>query len=412
MSLPRLSKRGLRLLGGFKLYVGLLLVVALAVLISPKNSAGERIFLNQTNLANVLRQVSNNGILAVGMTLVILTAGIDLSVGSLMGVGCTLTAMLLTLRGWTPASILTVPSASILFGGAVFLLVVKLWPKHRTRWATAIGLPLGGILAGLVALWLRSETQLGFHLLSVMIAATAFCALLGLLSGLIIAYGKLQPFVVTLAMMMAALGAGRLISGRGGQIHPIYKDSENVTEQFWVLQEMVSGLHIPVPGIVFLGCVVIAFLLLRTTPFGRHVYAVGGNEEAARLSGIPVERIKVMVYGISGALAGLTGVLYAAQYRQGKPDAGTGAELDAIAAVVVGGTSLMGGRGSILGTFAGVLMLGVLNNLLSLKNVDSNLQLILKASIIIGAILVQQGRHPWTRLFNKKMRSEEREAEL
>ena len=130
--------------------------------------------------------------------------------------------------------------------------------------------------------------------------------------------------------------------------------------------------------------------MLRFTSFGRYVYAIGGNEEAARLSGIDVAGTKIATYAISGMLAGIAAVLFVAQYRQGKPDAGTGLELDAIAAVVIGGTSLMGGRGGIAGTFAGVLIFGLLSNLLQLHNINSNLQLVLKGLIIVGTVLLQE----------------------
>ena len=130
--------------------------------------------------------------------------------------------------------------------------------------------------------------------------------------------------------------------------------------------------------------------MLRFTPFGRYVYAIGGNEEAARLSGIDAGQVKIVTYAISGLLAGIAAVLYVAQYRQGKPDAGAGLELDAIAAVVIGGTSLMGGRGSMAGTFCGVLIFGLLSNILQLHNINSNLQLVLKGLIIIGTVLVQE----------------------
>jgi simple sugar transport system permease protein len=130
--------------------------------------------------------------------------------------------------------------------------------------------------------------------------------------------------------------------------------------------------------------------VLRLTPFGRYVYAIGGNEEAARLSGIESGKVKIATYAVSGLLAGIAAVLYVAQYRQGKPDAGAGLELDAIAAVVIGGTSLMGGRGSMAGTFCGVLIFGLLSNILQLHNINSNLQLVLKGLIIIGTVLVQE----------------------
>jgi simple sugar transport system permease protein len=144
------------------------------------------------------------------------------------------------------------------------------------------------------------------------------------------------------------------------------------------------------PGIFFLAAITIYAAVLRLTPFGRYVYAIGGNEEAARLSGINAGMVKIVTYAISGLLAGVAAVLYVAQYRQGKPDAGAGLELDAIAAVVIGGTSLMGGRGSMAGTFCGVLIFGLLSNILQLHNINSNLQLVLKGLIIVGTVLVQE----------------------
>jgi len=132
-------------------------------------------------------------------------------------------------------------------------------------------------------------------------------------------------------------------------------------------------------------------LVLTRTTFGRYVAAIGGNEQATRMSGINVDRVKVAVYALSGMLACLAGVLYTAQYRQGKPDAGAGMELDAIAAVVIGGTSLMGGKGSVVGTLVGVLIFGFLGNILQLRNIDSNTQLVLKGLIILAAVLLQEG---------------------
>ena len=131
--------------------------------------------------------------------------------------------------------------------------------------------------------------------------------------------------------------------------------------------------------------------MLDTTTFGRYVYAIGGNEQATRLSGVAVDRVKIAVYALSGMLASLAGVLYTAQYLQGKPDAGEGIELDAIAAVVIGGTSLMGGKGSMIGTLVGVLIFGFLSNILQLNNIDSNSQLVLKGVIILAAVLLQEG---------------------
>jgi simple sugar transport system permease protein len=145
-----------------------------------------------------------------------------------------------------------------------------------------------------------------------------------------------------------------------------------------------------VPGLFFLAAIIIFGALLRFTAFGRYVYAIGGNEEAALLAGIRVARVKMAAYLFSGMLAGIAGVLFVAQYRQGKPDAGTGLELDAIAAVVIGGTSLMGGRGGLAGTLVGVLIFGLLSDILQLHNINSNLQLLLKGLIIVCTVLVQE----------------------
>ncbi len=212
--------------------------------------------------------------------------------------------------------------------------------------------------------------------------------LFGAINGLIIVGGRLQPFIVTLAMMVTALGIARLTAGQNNAVLPVYTGSNAVAE-FDVLRSLVFGV-IPMPGLFFIAAIVIYGAVLRFTPFGRYVYAIGGNEEAARLSGIDVGRVKIVTYAVSGLLAGIAAVLYVAQYRQGKPDAGAGLELDAIAAVVIGGTSLMGGRGSLAGTFCGVLIFGLLSNILQLHNINSNLQLVLKGLIIIGTVLVQE----------------------
>jgi ribose/xylose/arabinose/galactoside ABC-type transport system permease subunit len=141
----------------------------------------------------------------------------------------------------------------------------------------------------------------------------------------------------------------------------------------------------------FLAALLVGWILLTFTSFGRYVYAIGGNEQATRLAGINVARIKISVYATSGFLSALAGVLYVAQYRQGKPDAGMSLELDAIAAVAIGGTSLMGGRGTLAGTFVGVLIFGLLTNILQLNNIDTNTQLLLKGIIIVAAVLIQEG---------------------
>ena len=212
--------------------------------------------------------------------------------------------------------------------------------------------------------------------------------MVGTINGVVIVGGRLQPFIVTLAMMVTALGVARLTAGQNNAVLPVYTGSNAVAE-FDILRSLVFGI-VPVPGLFFLAAVLIYGAVLRFTAFGRYVYAIGGNEEAARLSGIDVARTKIATYAISGMLAGVAAVLFVAQYRQGKPDAGAGLELDAIAAVVIGGTSLMGGRGRMAGTLVGVLIFGLLSNLLQLHNINSNLQLVLKGLIIVGAVLIQE----------------------
>ncbi len=325
--------RALTMLGKAKLASSVLLLLVIGMLLSPEDFSGNNIFLQQSNLSNVLRQVSITGILAVGMTLVILTAGIDLSVGSVMAFGATACAMLLT-----------VSPLSAMAGGGVLLSIAL---------TLCVGLLLGSI------------------------------------NGWIIARGGLQPFIATLAMMVSALGAARLMAGQDRSVYPIYTGS-NAPQAFDLLRESVFG--VPVPGLIFLAVVIIFGVLLSRFRLGRYIYAIGGNERAAFLSGIPVARIKILVYALSGMLATLAGVLYAAQYRQGKPDAGTGMELDAIAAVVIGGANLMGGKGTMAGTLVGVLIFGLLSNILQLNNVDSNTQLLLKGMIIVIAVLIQEGK--------------------
>ena len=225
-------------------------------------------------------------------------------------------------------------------------------------------------------------------MLAVLLVVPCVGLMFGTINGLIIVVGRLQPFIVTLAMMVTALGIARLTAGQNNAVLPVYTGT-NAAANFDVLRSLAFGVF-PMPGVFFLAAVIVYGAVLRFTPFGRYVYAIGGNEEAARLSGIDVGRVKIVTYAISGMLAGIAAVLYVAQYRQGKPDAGAGLELDAIAAVVIGGTSLMGGRGGLAGTLCGVLIFGLLSNILQLHNINSNLQLVLKGLIIVGTVLVQE----------------------
>jgi simple sugar transport system permease protein len=383
-----------------KLFWGLAVLYGTGVALSPINRKGANIFLEPGNQADVLRQVSNNGMIAVGMTLVILTGGIDLSVGSMMALGCMLCAMLLTLQGWTAASSTSIPILAIvavcLCSYLVPLIATNLRrgsakPVEQASWRTRLaGFVLGLIVAGGLIVWTTAQLQNKFGVLGVLITVPAVGLTIGALTGLVISKGKLQPFIVTLAMMVAVLGVARLLGGETAAVYPVYTGS-NATEQFDILRTLVLQI-VPVPGIFFLVAVLAFGFILKYTAFGRYIYAIGGNEQAARLAGIHVDQIKVAVYAISGMLATLAGVLYTAQYRQGKPDAGTGAELDAIAAVVIGGTNLMGGKGSMTGTFVGVLIFGFLTNILLLKNINSNIQFVLKGAIILAAVLLQEGQ--------------------
>ncbi|RCW86426.1 monosaccharide ABC transporter membrane protein (CUT2 family) [Phyllobacterium bourgognense] len=395
-----------------KLYWGLALLFLVGVISSPVSSKGHNIFLSFGNLSDVFRQISVTGITAVGMTLVILIAGIDLSVGSVLALGSVVCAMLLTNEGWSSAYLLGVPAIFLLAFLVVFGVLsfgIKLQRRAALDAGTnppGVSKPLLAVAAAAAlvlafAVALTSEGKAGVLLVLLVVPAVGF--MLGTINGLIIVGGRLQPFIVTLAMMVAGLGIARLTAGQNTAVWPVYTGS-NATENFEALRSLIFGI-IPVPGVIFAGIIVLFWVILKFTKFGRYIYAIGGNEEAARLAGVPVWRVKITVYAISGYLAALAGILYVAQYRQGKPDAGTGLELDAIAAVVIGGTSLMGGRGSMIGTLVGVLIFGFLSNILQLNNIDSNTQLVLKGAIIIIAVLLQERRSSGWLFFLSQLRA-------
>jgi simple sugar transport system permease protein len=394
----------LSLLSRTKLYWGLALIFFLGVISSPVSSKGHNIFLSYGNLLDVLRQVSITGLIATGMTAVILTAGIDLSVGSLMAICSVVCAMLLTMPGWTASAIMGIPAfALVAFIVAaalvrfVFHSLDRIGASNRGRPEEALlGTTQGWMLpsaAGLIAAaaalaFTLMQVQSKFGVWGVLLVTPCVGLLFGTINGVLIVAGRLQPFIVTLAMMVTALGIARLTAGQNNAVLPVYTGS-NAAADFDVLRSLIFGFF-PMPGLFFIAAVVVYGAVLRLTPFGRYVYAIGGNEDAARLSGVNVNRVKIVTYAISGMLAGIAAVLFVAQYRQGKPDAGAGLELDAIAAVVIGGTSLMGGRGGLAGTFCGVLIFGLLSNILQLHNINSNLQLVLKGLIIVGTVLVQE----------------------
>ncbi|RFA34027.1 ribose ABC transporter permease [Virgibacillus dokdonensis] len=277
-------------------------------------------FFTLNNILNLLRQVSVNALIAFGMTFVILTAGIDLSVGSTLALGSALTAGLLA-SGMDPIL------------------------------AICIGLLIGFVL--------------------------------GAVNGLIIAKGKVAPFIATLATMTIFRGATL-----------VYTDGKPITglSDSFSFEMIGKGyvFGIPFPAIIMVIVFLILFFILHNTVFGRQVYAIGGNEEASKLSGIKADRVKIGVYSLTGMLSVLAGIIITSRLDSAQPTAGTMYELDAIAAVVIGGTSLSGGKGRIVGTLIGALIIGVIDNGLNLLNVSSFYQQIVKGLVILLAVLLDR----------------------
>jgi ribose transport system permease protein len=310
--------------------VGLLAVVVLAIVASPHAPRGGLVFLQSGNITDILRQVSEIGIISLGMTFVILTGGIDLSVGTVLAFASSVATLVLT-RG--------------------------LFPSQFVALAVALA------------------------------AALAAGALVGLTNGVVIARWRIQPFIMTLATMIGVRGLARWLTSNTNIDLGFGDDSASVFAAALSTKTVVIGSYIILS--IALG------LLLSKTVFGRYVRAVGDNEQAARYAGLPITRTKILVYTMAGLLAGYSGVLHAAQNHQGNPNSGVAYELEAIAAVVIGGTSLMGGSGSIGGTVVGTLIIGILTNILRLNNVDNNLEMIAKAVIIVAAVWLQQsGKEP------------------
>ncbi|ADT89384.1 ribose ABC transporter permease [Vibrio sp. Vb2880] len=296
-----------------KSLIALLFLIVVVSFLNPN-------FFTFDNLMNILRQTSVNAIIAVGMTLVILTAGIDLSVGSVLALCGAFAASLIAME--VPV-LVAVPTA--LLAGAV----------------------LGGI------------------------------------SGIIIAKGKVQAFIATLVTMTLLRGV-TMVYTDGRPISTGFTDTADAFAWFGT----GYALGIPVPVWIMVVVFAAAWYLLNHTRFGRYVYALGGNESATRLSGINVDRVKIGVYAICGLLSALAGIIVTSRLSSAQPTAGMGYELDAIAAVVLGGTSLMGGKGRIMGTLIGALIIGFLNNALNLLDVSSYYQMIAKAVVILLAVLV------------------------
>ncbi|MCO1603414.1 MULTISPECIES: ribose ABC transporter permease [Desulfosporosinus] len=293
--------------------VGLILIV---FILSMVNSD----FLTVSNIFNVLRQVSINALIAYGMTFVILTGGIDLSVGSIIAL-------------------------SSAFAAGMMASGTNSW--------LAIGI---GVLSG---------------------------TLMGTVNGVVIARGKVAPFIATLATMTIFRG-----------LTLVYTEGKPITGLPDAFGMIGRGylLEIPMPVIWMLAAFGALYVILKFTSFGRHVFALGGNEEATRLSGINTNRVKILVYSISGLMASLSGIILTSRLNSAQPTAGTSYELDAIAAVVLGGTSLSGGKGWIVGTLIGAMIIGILDNGLNLLNVSSFYQQVVKGGVILLAVLLDRSK--------------------
>ncbi|MFS0750738.1 ABC transporter permease subunit [Oceanobacillus sp. 1P07AA] len=296
--------------------IPLIALVLLIVTVTIMNPA----FLDPANIMNLLRQISINGLIAFGMTFVILTGGIDLSVGSILALSSAIAAIMMT-SGIDPIL------------------------------AVIIGVLLGAVF--------------------------------GALNGILVSKGNLAPFIVTLATMTIFRG-----------LTLVFTDGKPVTGlgDSYAFQLFGKGyfLGIPVPAVTMIIAFVILWFLLHKMSFGRKTYAIGGNEKAAKISGIKVDRVKILIYSISGMMAALAGMILTSRLNSAQPTAGTSYEMDAIAAVVLGGTSLAGGKGRIAGTFIGVLIIGILNNGMNLLGISSFYQQVVKGVVILIAVLLDR----------------------
>lgn len=327
--------RALDFAGRYRGILAFVLVFLLGVFFAPVSyKTGQSTFLVWATQNNILFEYAEYGILAAGMTLVIITAGIDLSVGSVLGFAATLFSLLLMGFGW---------SAPMAIGATILA-----------------------------------------------------ASLMGATNGLVISRFRMQPFVATLGMMLVARGLAKWISG-GIKVQPgaapwyaIKNGSPPIFD--WMTSETaILGLR-PIT-LLFLVSVIVLWIVLRFTRFGRHLYAIGGNEEAARLSGVNVGALKVAAYTLCGLTAGLAGMCNASRVMLGDPgEAGATYELDAIAAVVIGGSSLMGGKGGMFFTFLGTLIIAYISKILSLQGIPEAPRLVIRGALIVIAVLIQQRR--------------------
>lgn len=308
-----------------KRFQSLIALVVLCIVLSLLTDK----FFTTANGLNVLRQIAVNVCIATGMTLVVLTAGIDLSVGSVLAL-C----------------------------GAVMAGLLK----------NGLAFPL-------------ADLYIGFTLLGAIVGALIIGTVLGWFNGFVITRFNVPPFVATLAMLTIARGFTMLYTGG----HPI----SNLGEDFAVIGAG-SLLGIPVPVWIAAAVVLLALFITRQTKLGRYIYAIGGNETAARLSGINVKKVKVIVYSLGAALAATGGMIVTSRLDSAQPNAGISYELDAIAAVVIGGTSLNGGKGTVIGTVIGAVIIGILNNGLVLLNVSPFWQQVVKGGVILLAVVIDK----------------------
>lgn len=286
-------------------------------------------FFRWTTHRDMLREIAVDGILACGMTLVILSGGIDLAVTSVLALSAVVFALLTIPLGWGAAAAI--------------------------------------------------------------VAVLALGAAAGTASGALVARLEIQPFIVTLAMMVFARGLAKRLAG-GKKVTAYTAGSGGLPAIFDVIDARVLGGNVAVVTLVFLACVALTWLVLRRARVGRWIYAVGGNAEAARFTGVPVGRVLTVAYALSGLFAAVAGICQAAQETHGDPETAMGYELDAIAMVVIGGTSLSGGRGGVDLTLIGVLTIGYLRKILSINAFSTETRLMLTGAIIVGAALFQRGR--------------------
>jgi len=310
--------------------LALVLVFSLGLVFS-----GDGAFHKWSTHRDAMRQASVTGILACGMTVVIITAGIDLSVGSVL--------------------------ALVAVGFSIFSI--------HWGWSAWLAIP------------------------ACLLIGTA-C---GMVSGGLTARFSIQPFIVTLAMMVFARGLAKMTCG-GMKVSTAVQASDgtytyvDVPGLFRAIDSRLLGGNVSVVSLIFLACILVSWVGLSRLRWGRYLYAIGGNEEAARLSGVPVAAMKLLAYGACGFFAAVAGMCQAAQEQQGDPEAGIGYELNAIAVVVIGGTNLMGGRGGIGLTLLGTLIIGYLDKILSINAVPEASRLMLTGAIIVAAVLIQRRR--------------------